>query len=150
MHYLSPCVRGNLSLTKLLGRGNYEKVWRYKNSPPYVTARWSPQQIPPLNFRWKPPIRAPWLMMPLQGQGSPFYISKRNITSSLPTFIVSCAARHIKLSISPWLLPVVPLTLASFSIHSIAGNKIKDVIWSYKIVTQYWSIFIFQNIGCSI
>ena len=29
---------------------NYEKIWRYNNSPPYVTARWPQQQIPPLNF----------------------------------------------------------------------------------------------------
>ena len=26
------------------------KIWRYNNSPPYVMARWPPQQIPLLNF----------------------------------------------------------------------------------------------------
>ena len=29
---------------------SYEKIWRYNNSPPYVTVRWPLQQIPPLNF----------------------------------------------------------------------------------------------------
>ena len=29
---------------------SYKKFWRYNNSPPYVMARWPPQQIPPLNF----------------------------------------------------------------------------------------------------
>ena len=27
-----------------------KKIQRYNNSPPYVMARWPPQQIPPLNF----------------------------------------------------------------------------------------------------
>ena len=27
-----------------------KKIWRYNNSPPYVTARWPPQQISLLNF----------------------------------------------------------------------------------------------------
>ena len=27
-----------------------KKIQRYNNSPPYVTVRWPPQQIPPLNF----------------------------------------------------------------------------------------------------
>ena len=31
--------------TKLLGGLNYEKIRRYNNPPPYVTARWPPQQI---------------------------------------------------------------------------------------------------------
>ena len=29
---------------------SYRKIWRYNNLPLYVTARWPPQQIPPLNF----------------------------------------------------------------------------------------------------
>ena len=39
-----------ICLTKLFGGLSYEKIWRYNNSPPYVMARWLPQQIPPLNF----------------------------------------------------------------------------------------------------
>ena len=39
-----------LTLTKLFGGLSYEKIRRYNNSPPYVMARWLPQQIPPLNF----------------------------------------------------------------------------------------------------
>ena len=35
---------------KLFGRLSYEKIQRYNNSPPYVTARWPLQQIPPFNF----------------------------------------------------------------------------------------------------
>ena len=46
----SLCRKGNSRLTKLLGGLRYEKIWWYNNSPPYVTARWPPQQIPPLNF----------------------------------------------------------------------------------------------------
>ena len=38
------------AITTLFGGLSYEKIWRYNNSPPYVTARWPPQQIPPLNF----------------------------------------------------------------------------------------------------
>ena len=38
------------SLMKLLAGLATKKIWRYNNSPPYVTARWPPQQIPPLNF----------------------------------------------------------------------------------------------------
>ena len=29
---------------------NNKKIWRYNNSPPYVMARWPPQQILPFNF----------------------------------------------------------------------------------------------------
>ena len=47
---VSPCGKGNSRSTKLLGGLSYEKILRYNNSPPYVTARWPPQQIPPLNF----------------------------------------------------------------------------------------------------
>ena len=47
---LSPCRKGNSRLMKLLGGLSYEKIRRYNNSPPYVTARWPPQQIPPFNF----------------------------------------------------------------------------------------------------
>ena len=47
---LSPCRKGNSCSMKLLGGLNYEKIQRYNNSPPYVMARWLPQQIPPLNF----------------------------------------------------------------------------------------------------
>ena len=47
---LSPREKGNSRLTKLLDGLSYEKIQRYNNSPPYVTARWPPQQIPPLNF----------------------------------------------------------------------------------------------------
>ena len=42
--------KGKSCLTKLFGGLSYEKIRRYSNSPPYVTARWPPQQIPPLNF----------------------------------------------------------------------------------------------------
>ena len=42
--------KGNSCLTKLFGGLSYEQIRRYSNSPPYVTARWLPQQIPPLNF----------------------------------------------------------------------------------------------------
>ena len=37
-------------LMKLFGGLRCEKIRWYNNSPPYVTARWPPQQIPPLNF----------------------------------------------------------------------------------------------------
>ena len=48
--WLSSSWKGNSRLKKLLGGLSYEKIWRYNNSPPYVTARWQPQQIPSLNF----------------------------------------------------------------------------------------------------
>ena len=38
------------ALTKLFGGLSYKKIRRYNNTPPYVTARWPTQQIPPLNF----------------------------------------------------------------------------------------------------
>ena len=47
---LSPRGKGNSCQTKLLGRLSYEKIRRYNNSSPYMTARWLPQHIPPLNF----------------------------------------------------------------------------------------------------
>ena len=37
-------------LTKLFGGLSDEKIRRYNNSPPYVLARWPPQQISLLNF----------------------------------------------------------------------------------------------------
>ena len=37
----------------LFGGLSYKKIRRYNNSPPYVTARWPPQQIPPKNFLGK-------------------------------------------------------------------------------------------------
>ena len=37
-------------LTKSFGRLSYKKIRWYNNSLPYMTARWPPQQIPPLNF----------------------------------------------------------------------------------------------------
>ena len=46
---LSPRCKCNAE-TKLFGRLSYEKIRRYNNFPPYVMARWPPQQIPPLNF----------------------------------------------------------------------------------------------------
>ena len=46
-HYLSPPRKGNSCLRDGL---RYEKIRRYNNSAPCVTARWPPQQIPPLNF----------------------------------------------------------------------------------------------------
>ena len=46
---LSPHRKGNSRLKKLLGELNHKKIRRYNNSPPYVMARWLPQQIP-LNF----------------------------------------------------------------------------------------------------
>ena len=51
MNDLSPCCKGNSRLTKLFGGLSYEKIWRYNNSPPYVTVRWPPQQIL-LKFPW--------------------------------------------------------------------------------------------------
>ena len=50
MRDLSPSRKGNSRLTKLFDGLSYEKIQRYNNSPPYVMARWPPQQIPPLNF----------------------------------------------------------------------------------------------------
>ena len=50
MRNLSPSGKGNSRLNKIVQRASYEKIGRYNNSPPYVTARWPPQQIPPLNF----------------------------------------------------------------------------------------------------
>ena len=47
---LSPRGKGNSCLMKLFGWLSYQKIRRYNNSPPYVTARWPPQQIPPLDF----------------------------------------------------------------------------------------------------
>ena len=47
---LNPRRKGISCLMKLLDGLNYEKIRRYNNSPPYVTARWPPQQIPLLNF----------------------------------------------------------------------------------------------------
>ena len=47
---LSPRGKGNSRQMKLLGELSYEKIRRYNNSPPYVTARWPPQRISPLNF----------------------------------------------------------------------------------------------------
>ena len=43
-------VRKAVHAAKLLGRPSYEIFQRYNNPPPYVTARWLPQQIPSLNF----------------------------------------------------------------------------------------------------
>ena len=40
----------NSRLMKLFGGVSYKKIRRYNNSPPYVMARWPPQQIPPLNL----------------------------------------------------------------------------------------------------
>ena len=48
--FKSTQVEGNSCLTKLFGGLNYEKIQRYNNSPPYVTAKWPPQQTPLLNF----------------------------------------------------------------------------------------------------
>ena len=50
VHDLSPCKKGNPRLKKLLGGLSYEKIRRYNNSPPYMMARWPPQQILPLHF----------------------------------------------------------------------------------------------------
>ena len=47
---LSSRGKGSSCLTKLFGGLSYKKIQRYNNSPPYVMARWLPQQIPPLNF----------------------------------------------------------------------------------------------------
>ena len=44
---LGPCGKGNSCLLRGL---SYENIQRYNNSPPYMTARWPPQQIPSLNF----------------------------------------------------------------------------------------------------
>ena len=51
MHVCDPRGKGNSHLTKLFGGLSYEKIRRYNNSPPYVTARWLPQQIL-LKFPW--------------------------------------------------------------------------------------------------
>ena len=51
MHvWLSLRGKGKSCLMKLLGGLSYKRFRRYNNSPPYVTARWLPQLIPPLNF----------------------------------------------------------------------------------------------------
>ena len=44
------CRKGNSRYNKIIWRAWLQKIRRYNNSPPYVTARWPPQQIPPLNF----------------------------------------------------------------------------------------------------
>ena len=49
-HDFNPHGKGNSHLTKLLGGLSYEKIRRYNNSLPYVTARWPPQQISPVDF----------------------------------------------------------------------------------------------------
>ena len=46
VHDLGPCKNSN---SCLLGRLSYKQIWRYNNSPPYVTARWS-RHIFPLYF----------------------------------------------------------------------------------------------------
>ena len=53
VHDLSPHGKGNSCLMKLLGGLPTKKIWRYNNSPPYVVARWPPQQIPPLKLPGK-------------------------------------------------------------------------------------------------
>ena len=50
MRDLSSRGKGNSRVMKLLGRLSYEIIRRYHNSPPYMMARWPPQQIPPLDF----------------------------------------------------------------------------------------------------
>ena len=49
VHDLSPRGKGN---SCLLGGLSYEKIRRYNNSPPYVTARWQQQQNSPHKFPW--------------------------------------------------------------------------------------------------
>ena len=44
--WVSPHGKGD---STFLSRLSYEKIWRYNNSSPYVTARWLPLQIPPFN-----------------------------------------------------------------------------------------------------
>ena len=39
-----------LTLNEIAWWLNCKKIQRYNNSPPYMTSRWLPQQIPPLNF----------------------------------------------------------------------------------------------------
>ena len=46
----SPRGKDNSHLTKLPDGLSYEKIRSCIYSPPYVTARWPPLQIPPLNF----------------------------------------------------------------------------------------------------
>ena len=43
VHDLSPCAKGNSRIKKLLGGLSYEKIRKYNNSPPYVTARFPPE-----------------------------------------------------------------------------------------------------------
>ena len=50
VHDSSSLGKGITHLTKLLGGVSYEKILWYNNLPLYATARWLPQQIPPLNF----------------------------------------------------------------------------------------------------
>ena len=50
VHDSSSLGKGIKCLMKLLGGFSYEKILRYNNLPLYATARWLPQQIPPLNF----------------------------------------------------------------------------------------------------
>ena len=49
-HYACMFSPRGIGNSRLLGGLSYEKIRRYNNSHPYVTARWPPQQIPPLNF----------------------------------------------------------------------------------------------------
>ena len=62
MRDLSPRKKGNTRLTKMLGRLSYKKIQRYNNLPPYMMARWLPQQIPPLNFLGKFPIKVEFIL----------------------------------------------------------------------------------------
>ena len=48
----SPRGKDNSHLTKLPDGLSYGKIRRYIYSPPYVTARWPPLQIPPFKFSW--------------------------------------------------------------------------------------------------
>ena len=50
VHDLRPLGKDNSPSTNFFGGLNYKKIRRYNNSPPYVTAKWWPQQIPPFNF----------------------------------------------------------------------------------------------------
>ena len=94
----------------LTGFTSYEKICRYNNSPPYVTARWPPQQIPPLislvgnqievplywpSIEVTPPVKIFFLDLS-QGvhQRVKISLSSKTITGSfwaaLATFSVTC------------------------------------------------------------
>ena len=109
---------GNSCLMKLFGGLSYEKISRYNNSPPYVMARWSPQQIPTLNFleqTWKR-VSKTWGGFPGPGMGW------RTVTGTR----VTSGAHHCK-------FPKIEMCkcLWMFSFFSLSKALRLYVIWGW-------------------